>query len=290
MAVKEAKKKAEHLKETIKEKQSVRRAAEKQLVQNSLQLFRETVNQKREEEARAATERSHSAPRKHEDPKPASQELFDDIFETVKQFYERYESQSVEIRKRVDQGLETKLKKLDKFGRRANSVPKKDRADELASAYINKIKKYDSSKALREQKHLKAVVAKDKQFREAVRAKRRMIYDQNREKQTAKKENLEKNEQKALHVLDNKAKMLAKVSSQAERISEMVAKRQDKVQEAHEGTVTSQVVQAPDLPGHLLPAAGGGGGDADKRVVAAQQEGDHAQPVPEGPRKTEERF
>lgn len=166
-----------------------------------------------------------------------SQELFDDIFDTVRQFYERYDEESAGIRKRLEAKMANKLKRLDKLSRRANSAPRVDKTDELANAYIQKIKKYDSTKALKDTKHLKSVLAKEKQFREAIRTKKKQILEMNRERQAGRKENLHKNEERAKTVLKNKAEVLAKVSVAAGKEMEKVAAHLDKVQESHEGLV-----------------------------------------------------
>jgi hypothetical protein len=233
---KEAKKKAELLSETIKEKQKAKRAVERELVQNSIKQFREAVKVDMGRETQAAAVRSTSAPKKLEE-NTATQELYEDIYDTVRQFYEQYDEESEVIRQRLEAKVASKLKKLDKLSHRAHSAPRGNKADELANAYIQKIKKYDSSKALKEMKHLKAVVAKDKQFREVIKNKRKQILELNRERQAGRKENLTINEERAQKVLKNRAELLTKVMTTAEKETEKVANHLDKVQETHEGLV-----------------------------------------------------
>ena len=238
---KEAKKKSEALNEAIRDKQKAKRVVERELVQNSLNYFRETVQKDMEKEAKEVKEvsmRSRSAAKKNENAvQISSTEVFDAIFENVKEFYKHYDSQSVEIKHRIDSKLTDQVKKLEKFARRAKSVPRADRVDELANAYIQKVKKYDSTKALKEHKHMKSMIAKDKLFKETMKSKKRIILDQNKEKQADRKENLAKNEEKALKVIQNKAQVLAKVTSEARKNNEQVNIHQDRVQEVHEGQV-----------------------------------------------------
>ena len=139
---KDIKKKAEQLNTLIKEKQRSKRTAERELVQNSLKQFREVVEKGKEKEAEELKTRSGSLPKTHLQD-TGSEQLLDEIFEQVKMFYDRYDQETVEIRDRIQAQIMERLKLLDKRCNRTHSEPRGDKADQLANAYIKKIKKYD---------------------------------------------------------------------------------------------------------------------------------------------------
>lgn len=232
---KEIRRRAEHLNALIRDKQRARRLGERELVQNSLKNFRETVEKERETAARPLPARSGSVPRPREET--GSQQLFDEIFEHVRQFYGKYEEDTELIRRRVREQLQARLEGLGRRCARPHSAPRQDRTDELANQYIRKVKKYDSTKALQAQKHLKTLAAKERAFREVIKAKRGAMLENQRARIQGKREGQQRGEERAQKVLANRAGLLAAVAAKREATERKVGASQDRVLELHEGLV-----------------------------------------------------
>lgn len=235
---KEIKKDADELNLKIKEKQRRKRAAERELVQNSLKNFRETVEKEKEQGAIAMRSGSQSAERKLHNY-VTTEQMFDDLLEHVNTYYENYEKQTKQVQMRIQRKLEEKLQSLETQCLRPHSEPKADRSDELANAYIHKLQRYDTNKALRMKSHAKEVLKREKEFKESIKAKRQLMTDNMKTRHRERKEAFLENENHAEQVLKNKAENLAKITSRKVRTEDTLVHKQDRVYEIHEGQVCS---------------------------------------------------
>lgn len=234
---KDIKKKAEHLDQLIKEKQKDKRKKEKELIQKSLKQFREMVEKTKAGDSIKPETVLKPVSFLSFKEEEESEAFATDIYEQIEDFYKHYASQSEKIKERVELIQEHKRQKCRHILSRVQSVPATDKADEIANNYIQKIRKYDSSKQLKLAKHLKNVVIKDKQFKELVKSKRVQVSQQQKSKFNGKKEEFLKNEEHAIQVSQNKAKVMCAASAKCVNFEVKFVEKQDKAIERDEGRV-----------------------------------------------------
>ena len=234
---KDIKTKAEHLDQLIKEKQKEKKKTEKELIQKSLKQFREMVEKTRSGDSIVLKTVLKPVSFVSIKEEKESEAFATDIYEQIEDFYKHYANQSEKIKERVDLIKEHKREKCRQILSRVQSVPKTDKADEIANIYIQKIRKYDSSKQLKLVKNFKNVVIKDKQFKELVKSKRVQVSEQQKSKLNGKKEEFLKNEEHAIQVSQNKANVMLAASAKCANFEVKLLYKQDKAIEREEGRV-----------------------------------------------------
>lgn len=224
---KDIKKKAEILNSVIKEKQKFKRNLEKDIITQSLKNFREVIGVSKESELHTSVKKvqtntpMENLKHEYERQTQFNQEM-DLIYQEIMQFYNEYQEKTAEVVYRVESLKNLKKSKSKVRELKSKSPLKTDFADELANIYIQKIRKYDANKAIKEKKCLKEMHLKEKQFKELIKSKKQTAKEFQKAKFEEKMEEHIKNEKRTEKTIKNKENVLAQIVQRNHAVIEKV--------------------------------------------------------------------